>query len=168
LLRRQLPAISERLADTLAKLSAPQSLAAARWVPAGQWWQDLRQRTAALDWINVKTEAIAEGELPAEVFSGVADNLIRNAAEKHLREPALRAQMELGRNGEDFELVFCDDGSPMADSIASSLFLGPVASEGGYGIGLYHAARYAQAAGYRLELIENRPGRVCFRLQRSS
>jgi hypothetical protein len=168
LLRRQLPAISERLADTLAKLSAPQSLAAARWVPAGQWWQDLRQRTAALDWIHVKTEAIAEGELPAEVFSGVADNLIRNAAEKHLREPALRAQMELGRNGEDFELVFCDDGSPMADSIASSLFLGPVASEGGYGIGLYHAARYAQAAGYRLELIENRPGRVCFRLQRSS
>jgi hypothetical protein len=52
----------------------------------------------------------------------------------------------------------------MADSVASGLFLGPVSSESGFGIGLYHAARYAQAAGYRLELVENRAGRVCFRL----
>jgi hypothetical protein len=29
---------------------------------------------------------------------------------------------------------------------------------------LYNAARYAQAAGYRLEVVENRAGRVCFRL----
>ena len=65
-----------------------------------------------------------------------------------------------------FELVFCDDGSPMPDAVASSLFLGPVSSESGYGIGLYHAARYAEAAGYRLELAENRAGRVCFRLAR--
>lgn len=164
MLRRQLPAISDRLAETLAKLNAPQSLSAARWVPATEWWQDLRQRMAALDWINFRAEPMVAGELPAEVFSGVADNLIRNAAEKHLREPAIHAQVELGRNDAGFELLFCDDGSAVADSVASSLFLGPVSSESGYGIGLYHAARYAQAAGYRLELAENRAGRVCFRL----
>jgi hypothetical protein len=168
LLRRQLPAISDRLADTLAKLNAPQSLSAARWVPASGWWMDLRQRMAALDWISFKAEPLIAGELPAEVFSGVVDNLIRNAAEKHLREPAIRVQVELGRNDAGFELIFCDDGSAMADSVASSLFLGPVSSESGYGIGLYHAARYANAAGYRLELAGNRLGRVCFRLAQES
>ncbi len=168
LLRRQLPAISDRLADTLAKLNAPQSLSAARWVPASGWWQDLCQRMAALDWISFKAEPLIAGELPAEVFSGVVDNLIRNAAEKHLREPAIRVQVELGRNDAGFELIFCDDGSAMADSVASSLFLGPVSSESGYGIGLYHAARYANAAGYRLELAGNRLGRVCFRLAQES
>jgi hypothetical protein len=164
LLRRQLPAISDRLAETLAKLNAPQSLSAARWVSATEWWQDLRQRMAALTWIDFKVAAPLAGELPAEVFSGVADNLIRNAAEKHLREPTIQVQIELARTDGGFELIFCDDGSAMADSVASSLFLGPVSSESGYGIGLYHAARYAQAAGYRLELAENRAGRVCFRL----
>ena len=104
------------------------------------------------------------GKRPAEVFSSVADNLIRNVAEKHLREPAIRARVELARSDGGFELFVCNDGSAMADSVASSLFLGPVYSESGYGIGLYHAARYAQAAGYRLELTENRAGRVCFRL----
>jgi hypothetical protein len=164
LLRRQLPVISERLADTLTKLNAPQSLAAARWVPAASWWHDLRQRMAALEWMRFKAGSMLAGELPAEVFSGVTDNLVRNAAEKHLREPGLRAQLELGCTDAGFELTCCDDGSPLPDSVASSLFLGPVSSESGYGIGLYQAARYAEAAGYRLELAENRAGRVCFRL----
>ena len=164
LLRRQLPAISERLADTLSKLNAPQSLSAARWMPAAEWWQDLRQRMAALNWLDFKAAAPLAGEIPAEVFSGVTDNLIRNVAEKHLREPAIHVQIELTCTDRGFELFFCDDGSAMPDRVASSLFLGPVSSESGYGIGLYHAARYAEAAGYRLELAENRAGRVCFRL----
>ena len=164
LLRRQLPAISQRLAETLAKLNAPQGAEAARWLPAADWWQDLRQRMAALEWIRFKAEPMLAGELPAEVFSGVVDNLIRNAAEKHLLEPAVRVDVELKRNDAGFELVVCDNGSAMADSVASSLFLGPVSSESGYGIGLYNAARYAAAADYRLELAENRAGRVCFRL----
>lgn len=164
LLRRQLPAISDRLAETLAKLNAPRRLSMVRWVPASEWWQDLRQRMAALTWMDFKAAAPLAGELPAEVFSGVAENLIRNAAEKHLREPDIRVQVELGCSDNGFELVFCDDGSAMPDAVASSLFLGPVSSESGYGIGLYHAARYAEAADYRLELAENRIGRVCFRL----
>lgn len=164
LLRRQLPAITDRLAETLAKLNAPQSILTARRVAAAEWWRELRQRMAALEWIAFKAETPLAGELPAEVFSGVTDNLIRNAAEKHLREPTLRLQLELVRNDAGFELMVCDNGSAMADAIAASLFVGPVSSESGYGIGLYHAARYAQAAGYRLELAENRTGRVCFRL----
>jgi C4-dicarboxylate-specific signal transduction histidine kinase len=90
------------------------------------------------------------------VFSGVADNLIRNAAEKHLREPSLRVEIELAMTVVGFQLMACDNGSAMPEDVASSLFLGPVTSASGYGIGLYQAARYAQVAGYRLELACNR------------
>ena len=166
LLRRQLPAISERLAETLGKLNAPQSVASARWIPVAEWWQDLRQRMAALDWADFKTELPLVGELPAEVFSGVADNLVRNAAEKRLREPALRLQFDLARNHDSAELIVCDTGSAMPEATAAGLFAGPVSSESGFGIGLYNAARYAEAAGYRLALVANRDGRVCFHLAR--
>lgn len=164
LLRRQLPAITDRLAETLAKLNAPQGMASARRVAAADWWRDLGQRMAALEWIGFGSETPLAGDLPGDVFSGVADNLIRNAAEKHLGEPSLRVEMRLAQTADGFELMVCDNGSAIPDAIASSLFLGPVSSESGYGIGLYQAARYAKAAGYRLELAENRPGRVCFRL----
>jgi hypothetical protein len=165
LLRRQLPAISDRLAETLAKLNAPQSISSVRWISAAEWWQDLCQRMGVMHWIDFTAESPIAGELPAEVFSGVVDNLIRNIAEKHLREPSLRAQVELIHGDGGFQLIVCDSGSAMADEIASNLFVGPVSSESGYGIGLYHAARYAHAAGYRLNLVENRSGRVCFRLE---
>ncbi|MCK9379933.1 MAG: sensor histidine kinase [Sulfuritalea sp.] len=168
LLRRQLPAITVRLAETLAKLNAPQSISAAGSVAAAEWWRELEQRMAALQWITFKAETPLAGELPVEVFSSVADNLIRNAAEKHLREPTLRLQLELVRHGASFELIVCDNGSAMAEALASNLFVGPVSSESGFGIGLYHSARYAQAAGYRLELAENRAGRVCFRLTQAT
>ena len=164
LLRRQLPAISERLAETLSKLNAPQGVSAVHMVSAAKWWGEFRQRMTALDWIDVIAESPMVGDIPAEVFSGVADNLIRNAAEKHLREPSLRVQVELLRTDAGCELVICDNGSVVSGELASGLFLGPVASESGYGIGLYNAARYAQAAAYRLELAQNRPGKVCFRL----
>jgi hypothetical protein len=164
LLRRQLPAISDRLADTLSKFSAPQDLSSSRWVNASDWWRDLGQRMAPLTWVRFTADTPLAGELPAEVFSGVVENLIRNASEKHLREVDLEVQVELKGVQAGFELLVCDSGSAIAEDIAASLFLGPVASEGGYGIGLYNAARYAQAAGYRLEVVENRTGRVCFRL----
>jgi hypothetical protein len=164
LLRRQLPAISERLAETLAKLNAPQSASPVRWTSAADWWQALRQRMVALTWLSFEAEMPLAGELPAEVFSGVAENLIRNVAEKRLREPSLRARIELRRDRAGYELIVADNGGAMAGPMAASLFVGPVSSESGYGTGLHHAARYAKAAGYRLELAENRAGAVCFRL----
>ncbi|MCF8178307.1 MAG: sensor histidine kinase [Sulfuritalea sp.] len=164
LLRRQLPAITGRLAETLEKLNAPNGASAELRDAASAWWQELRQRMSALSWIEFRTPGTIVGFLPVEVFSGVADNLIRNAAEKHLREPALRMHIELVSGAAGFELVVCDTGSAMPGEIVTKLFAGPVSSESGFGIGLYHAARYARAAGYFLELAENRMGHVCFRL----
>lgn len=164
LLRRQLPAITGRLSETLDKLNAPSGMGVEHQGAATAWWRDLRQRMSALDWIEFKAQKSITGSLPVEVFSSVADNLIRNAAEKHLREPALRMQIDLSHSDAGFELTVCDTGTAMPEEIVSKLFAGPVNSESGFGIGLYHAARYARAAGYSLELAENRTGWVCFRL----
>jgi len=43
-----------------------------------------------------------------------------------------------------------------------------VPSAGGLGIGLYQAARQAEAAGFRLALELNRDGEVCFALRRTA
>jgi uncharacterized membrane protein YiaA len=44
------------------------------------------------------------------------------------------------------------------------LFAAPVPSLQGLGVGLYQAARQAQAAGYHLAVLSNVKGRVCFAL----
>lgn len=168
LLRRQLPAITDRLADTLAKLNAPQELPGWQMMDTAQWWAELGQRLAALPWVSLDKTYVAKGELPAEVFSGVADNLVRNAAEKHLREPDLRLSLRLLAVDDGVELQVTDSGSAISDDIAAALFFGPVPSESGYGIGLFQAARHARAAGYVLELAENHNGQVVFRLTRRS
>jgi hypothetical protein len=49
---------------------------------------------------------------------------------------------------------------------ASSLLRAPVRSDNGLGIGLYQAARQAQAGGFELSLTANRDGEVCFALRR--
>jgi hypothetical protein len=164
LLRRQLPAITDRLAETLAKLNAPQGGSVLRWIDAAEWWREQTQRLAALDWVELRGDDVLEGELPAEVFSGVLDNLVRNATEKHLREPGLRLSLHLGQSPDGFQLTASDDGSAIASGLAAALFAGPVSSESGYGIGLYQAARHAEATGYCLVLAQNRDGCVSFRL----
>ena len=48
------------------------------------------------------------------------------------------------------------------------LLRAPVRSDTGLGIGLYQAARQADAAGYALRLEANRDGEVCFALRRAA
>jgi hypothetical protein len=57
-----------------------------------------------------------------------------------------------------------DDGEPAPDHVARNLFLGPVTSEMGLGVGLYQAARQATQFGYTLQQIENSLGCVRFNL----
>ncbi|MHB1052539.1 MAG: hypothetical protein ACYCZT_05655 [Thiobacillus sp.] len=62
-------------------------------------------------------------------------------------------------------LTITDSGAPVPEHVARNLFLSPVASECGLGVGLYQAARQAARSGFRLELPDNQAGRVTFRLQ---
>ncbi len=158
LLGKQLPLITERLCATLDKLQTPMIEHGGRET-AGEWWWRLRGRYAGrdIDWLGVP--ATGE-EVPATLFDSIAENLLQNALTKRQREPGLGIVATFA----DGALSVVDDGTPLPLALAAAVLREPVASEDGLGIGLYHAARQAEAAGYRLELAENRPGRVAFRL----
>ncbi|MFA6442069.1 MAG: ATP-binding protein [Sterolibacterium sp.] len=168
LLRRQLPVISQRLQAALNKLQKPLSDQESV-VTARQWWDEQRLQYENQG-INFESAGDLEGvELHAELFNHVIENLLQNALDKRRSNAglAIDARIEIiavdGKNGQA-SLTVCDDGAVIPASISDELFAGPVVSENGYGIGLFQAARQAGLAGYRLELLSNQAGKVCFRL----
>ncbi len=158
LLRRQLPQIADRLKGTLDKLQAP-SLDVPEWVDATAWWAGVRERYghANLLW---EGEADCGKRLPGALFDSVAENLIQNAQSKRQRNPSLEIRVAFV-NG---VLRVRDDGECISPELAALLLSEPVPSADGLGIGLFHAARQAEAAGYCLELSVNEPGLVEFSL----
>jgi hypothetical protein len=163
LVRRQLPAVATRLTETLEKLEMPVEEMLIKSVSVAVWWGQLCDRIASISWISLSSSGVT-GNIPGEVFSCVVENLIRNASDKRLREPALQLRIELGGNDEGVELRASDNGSPIAEEIANGLLAAPATQKHGFGIGLYQAAQYAKLAGYRLTLAENVAGNVSFRL----
>jgi C4-dicarboxylate-specific signal transduction histidine kinase len=106
-------------------------------------------------------------ELPRSLFDSVADNLIRNALAKRAAEPELRVRASLAdRDG--LALRVADSGSAVPAETANALMRAPVPSRAGLGIGLYQAARQAEALGYRLALEKNEDGDVRFALRRAA
>jgi len=164
LLRRQLPMVAQRLAETLERLQNPGPTSDVL-VPARDWWEALarQHRGQGIDFVApaVPTEA----RLPSALFDSVADNLIGNALAKRAGEPGLRVSAVLESGGEGVLLRVCDSGSAVPAEIEANLLRAPVSSRGGLGIGLYQAARQANASGYRLALETNRDGEVCFALR---
>lgn len=161
LLGKQLPLITERLKATLEKLQTPQTERGER-MAADAWWQRLRSRYAnsGIDW---RGEPDGAALVPASLFDSVTENLLQNALAKRQRQPGLTISVDFA----DGLLTVSDDGEPLPAGLAAAILRQPVTSEDGLGIGLYHAARQAQAAGYRLELSDNRSRRVAFRLSAS-
>lgn len=161
LMQRQLPQIAQRLQSTLDKLQAP-SRSRSEMVDASLWWEQLKQRYGDQN-VEFETSGVA-GDLPSDLFSSVAENLIENALNKAKNEPGLRISVELLDTASRSSLRVCDDGSAIGASIAANLFGGPVSSRTGFGIGLYQAAKQAELSGYRLRTAENVQGHVCFEL----
>jgi signal transduction histidine kinase len=164
LLRRQLPAITARLEQTLDKLRVPH-LEDSEQVPVGIWWEDLRRRFA-----SVVVDFVTEGcpperaTVPSALFNHVTENLLANALAKSTTTAGLPIQVILRSAGRGMELEVRDAGNAIPASLAADLLRGPVHSESGLGIGLYQSARLARLAGYELALTSNEPGRVSFRL----
>lgn len=159
LLRRQLPQITERLKATLDKLQSPNA-DDAEGLDAMLWWQRLQDRYAHAGIVWIGSPLHGRTVLRA-LFDSVAENLLQNALAKRQRESGLVIEFEF-----DGEQIFVtDNGSAIHSDIAAGLFGVPVTSNDGLGIGLYHAARQAEALGYQLSLAENRPGCVRFKLQ---
>jgi len=166
LLRRQLPVISQRLQQALAKLHKPVNDQGA-YESAQAWWNQKRQRYADQG-IHFESTGDLQGmDLPADLFTHVIENLLQNALDKRGDKPLLRIEARLepgGKQNDKAVLTVCDDGDPIPDTLAKDLFREPVHSESGYGIGLFQAARQAEAGGYELQLVSNRLGGVCLRL----
>jgi signal transduction histidine kinase len=163
LMQRQLPQIALRLQATLDKLQAPSQLRI-EMVDALAWWDELKQRYAHRNVEFALGSEKLEGELPGDLFSSVAENLIQNALYKATSEPGLRISATLVSGDARHSLKVCDDGTAIRPSILDSLFSGPVKSHNGLGIGLYQAAKQAERLGYRLVIAGNENGKVCFEL----
>ena len=162
LVRRQLPLIERRLAETLDKLQRPQG-AGETYVGARGWWDALARQYRAQ---GVEFEPIISKpgmRLPRSLFDSVADNLVRNALAKRAENTGVRVRVSLECDGR-VALRVCDSGPAVPAEVAANLLRSPVSSRSGLGIGLYQAARQAESSGYRLELETNRDGEVCFAL----
>jgi signal transduction histidine kinase len=166
LVRRQLPLISERLAQTLERLQRP-AAGGETYVAAASWWESLARQYQG-EGVEFEPLAVAPAsELPRSLFDSVADNLIRNALAKRSGEPQLRVRASLtDRDG--LALRVSDSGSAVPAQTADELMRAPVASRAGLGIGLYQAGRQAEALGYRLALEKNEDGEVRFALRRAA
>lgn len=162
LVRRQLPAITQRLAATLDKLQRPLAEREPP-VPAAAWWEALVRQYQDRG-VEFSARALDGAEVPRALFDSVADNLLQNALAKRAAQPGVRVRAVLEGGG----LRVCDSGRAVPAELAASLLRAPVQSEGGLGIGLYQAARQAAAAGYALRLESNRDGEVCFALGRAA
>jgi len=163
LVRRQLPAIAQRLSETLEKLERPQA-DGEKAADVGAWWEAL-SRQYRDDRVEFAAHGLREGlQVPSTLFSSVADNLLQNALAKRREDRALRVRVALECGDGRIELRVCDTGRVVPSEIASKLLRAPVDSRTGLGIGLYQAARQAEAAGFELALRGNRDGEVCFAL----
>jgi signal transduction histidine kinase len=161
LVRRQLPVIAQRLAETLDKLQRPQP-AAESYVAAREWWDALSRQYRGEGVDFEPAELPADARLPRSLFDNVADNLIRNALTKRAAQgSSVRVALECGERA---VLRVRDSGSAVPAHMEPTLLRSPMSSAGGLGIGLYQAARLAESRGYRLALETNRDGEVCFAL----
>jgi signal transduction histidine kinase len=162
LIRRQLPAIAQRLNSALQKLQRPADEGAGM-VALSEWWAALQRQYQALE-VEFRAEPLAPVSVPRAVFDNVAENLLQNAIAKRLNEASLRIRVSLQPAGEGAMLSVCDNGRAVPLEAERSLLHAPVRSATGLGIGLYQAARLAESNGYALRLAANRDGEVCFEL----
>jgi signal transduction histidine kinase len=160
LMQRQLPQITQRLNTTLDKLRSP-APSQTSGGDAGAWWENLRQRYSSRSIEFVMEGSASSIRIPAELFDSVADNLIENALNKRAESKSMRLRVTFSP-ADGGKLSVCDDGGPVSKNLAPRLFDGAVSSNTGLGVGLYQSTRLAAQCGYRLELAENSPGKVCF------
>jgi signal transduction histidine kinase len=161
LLQRQLPQLSKRLRGTLDKLRSAEVVTRELPVPAEQWWNDLRSSLEGSD-VALEADIQAAREVPAALFDSFVENALDNARAKLQHEPGVAISIRFSCGPGGVSVRVRDTGSPVAAAVERMLFREPIERDGSLGIGLYHAARQAQAAGYRVELAENATGAVCF------
>ena len=163
LVRRQLPALNQRLADLLTQLRTPETPLRPQTMGASIWWSLLLARYGHAN-IEFQVMRLRESDrLPAPLFDCVADNLIANALRKRGSDNQLRIQCALYWD-DGIVLLVSDTGSAIAAKTTASLFTEAIADAEGTGLGLYQAARMAKNYGFHLQLLHNVQGHVALAL----
>lgn len=161
MLARQLPMISQRLHEALERIRRP-GAAEVRMGSVLDWWASAQQRLQGHGLLFVWEGDAAGANVPELLFDTVLDNLVRNALDKSPAPGNIRVRLSTGVDGCVLEVE--DDGAAIPVARAAELFVRPMPSDRGLGIGLYQASRLAESLDYRLVLTRNTPGSVRFRL----
>lgn len=164
-LQKQMPILNQRLNTTLDKLRQPdtQTREVAQTGSLKQWWQELKLHYSEND-IEFSGSIERDHEIPLDVFTTVAENLLDNARSKRMREPELSITVNLSTEGNKIEFSVTDTGSAIAPDIKRLLFNEVVSSHDGFGIGLYQCFELANNAGYQLFVNKNENQKVSFML----
>lgn len=132
-------------------------------MPGGGCKQCFAQKKIEYDAVKFNGGA----RLPAGLFDSVADNnLLHNALIKQLSESGVQISVSISPDAKTLRVS--DSGSARTRISRRKLFQAPVASESGFGIGLFNAASQAESLGYSLSLSSNIQGKVCFELSKRS
>ena len=166
LLQQQLPLLSQRIEMTLLKLQQPHIENETAQLALNAWWGTLRLRNQhqLIRWREPND--LPDSIIPAALFDCVIDNLIDNALRKRQTEPDITISVEI--HPKPLRITVCDSGVAIPESLAAKLLREVIISEHGFGIGLYQASRWAKQLDYRLTLISNLTGNVCFELRDST
>ncbi|OGT00876.1 MAG: hypothetical protein A3K04_09185, partial [Gallionellales bacterium RBG_16_56_9] len=163
LLQQQLPLLTQRIELTLSKLQQPQAESEPPLLSLTAWWDALRLRNQHQEILWRVPDNLPDKKIPAALFDCVLDNLLDNALIKRQSQPGIGISVEM--RAEPLRLTVCDSGKAIPETIAANLLRGVVVAQNGLGVGLYQAARWAEQLGYRLTLISNQAGKVCFELR---
>jgi len=161
LLQANLNQIGTRLESTLNKLKAPALNTQIVLVDCKHWIERTSKHYRSNKRLQFHSDIENNINLPVDLFDSVIENLLNNALKK---PSANQIDVRLLSSNNVVVLSVCDDGEAIEAAIEANLFLQPVSSGSGMGIGLYQAAIMALAFNYELELSQNERGRVCFNL----
>src|SRR4029078_5474843 len=98
LIRRQLPAITQRLQATLDKLQHP-SEDESPPVPLRDWWESLARQYQGQNLEFAAAELDPQTRVPKALFDSVADNLLQNAIAKRAAGKELRIRVSIQSGG---------------------------------------------------------------------
>ena len=160
LLYQNLDKISNRLESTLEKLKAPQLNASISTVNLEAWSAQFKKENTDPRFIY-RIDIQQVHFVPKDLFDSVIQNMVANALKKEAVDEVI---IQVLANRDTVNVTVCDNGKPVPPELENNLFIKPVSSGEGMGIGLYQSAIMARTLNYELDLSSNQPGKVCFSL----
>jgi hypothetical protein len=164
LLKKQLPALTQRLKLALEKLQEPDR-EIQESVYLKDWWNDLKLRIDDED-IDFVADLSGDHVIPAELFDSAIDNLFENIKSKSKHGEKVKITTSLYSDEHNIVMHIVDNGRKIREDVATHILKEPVQSDNGLGIGLYQVARQADSLGYKFLLKDNFDGNVCFELSK--